>query len=335
MSRKFHTYEYLINELFNNNFIIHNIKDRYYYDDILDVTCKVCGIKHTKRTNYRINGECRNCEMKKLKSSEMEEKFKKIEGVISWEKEKSGYSILFKCSGCNLEKRKKYQSFKKSKLCKQCFCKKIAANRDKTELYNKFLATLKDNNIEYILENEYFSMKDLYDNIKYKCSSCNTYNSDKFYTVKRACGENKEYLCTKCSKDNKRKKSTYNLVKFYKNNPELSDKIGYLYFYDIKISDKIYTKIGITRNDVLSRTINTSKLYEVSNIRYIEDTNLNVSILERELKNKYKNFKILPDVKFSGYTECFTVPIDIEENMKVQRLSHNVSTTQVNGVGSG
>ena len=30
--------------------------------------------------------------------------------------------------------------------------------------------------------------------------------------------------------------------------------------------------------------------------------------------------KMYPEIKFEGYTECFTIPIDIKENMKVQRL---------------
>lgn len=50
-------------------------------------------------------------------------------------------------------------------------------------------------------------------------------------------------------------------------------------------------------------------------------TNLECALLEKTLKNKYRDNNSFLTEKFDGYTEFFDVDIVKKENLKVQRLS--------------
>ncbi len=85
----------------------------------------------------------------------------------------------------------------------------------------------------------------------------------------------------------------------------------------------------------MDRITKVSRLYQISDLKYIQKSNLECSELEKYYKNKYKEFKILPTVKFEGYTECFTVDIFTLENIEAQRLEIKSRTSKVNVDGSG
>ena len=312
---KIYSKDYILSIL-KNKFTIKNLKEEYTTKDKLELICNDCDIECTKNIGNKFNGECRNCNMKKSHYNKIDSEVKMYPEIISWKRGIAYTLVTFKCIICSKESEKMFGNFKKNKRCTNCVSREVANNRCQEENKNILINILNENNIEY----KPFEKQTIYNDIEVKCSECCKFHISKIYTVKNKCLNDGKFLCNECTLKRKQKTSTYNLVKFYKNNKELGDKTGFLYFYNININGVEACKMGITRNDVMSRVPKSSKIYEISNIRYIKDTNLNVAIRERELKNKYKEFKILPEIKFEGYTECFTIPIDIKENMKVQRL---------------
>lgn len=317
--------------ILKNKFTIINLKEEYTTKDTLELICHTCEIKFTKKIGNRLNKECRNCNMKKSKHEKLENKMKEFPEIISWRKGIAYTLVTFYCPECNEKSEKIFVNFKKNKICSKCASKEAADKLDRSKNIESIKILLESYNIRYKPFDKYTG----YDDIEVECSICNKFSMSKIYTIKNKCRRDGRFICKHCTLKRKQETSAYNMVKFYENNKELGQQIGYLYFYDIKVDGVVFCKMGITRNNILSRISKVSKIYDISNVRYIEDINLNVSTKERELKNKYKYFKITPEIKFEGYTECFTVFIDIEENMEVQRLSLNGSTTQANGVGSG
>lgn len=318
-----------------DKFIILNPQEIYLgIDSKIEVECKKCGSKYNKLINNLVTS-CRTCsnneryiEIEKNKLEKLKESFPEI---LSWKKHGQDYNIAFICNTCNKDSLKTFSKYEKIPICTSCSTSISSKKREKKRGDKHKRLTDKLN-----LLNEDFYIKEYKnsnDNIIIKCKSCGNIQHDKVYRVLTFERQNKNYLCRNCSLDNKLRLSAYNMVKFYENS-DLGNNIGYLYMYEVVMNDKKFFKLGITRNSILSRIRKISKIYEIKNIVFIADTNLNVAKLERSLKKKYQNYKIKPDKKFEGYTECFTIPILFEEKMEVQRLSHDGSTSQAYGDGS-
>lgn len=77
--------------------------------------------------------------------------------------------------------------------------------------------------------------------------------------------------------------------------------------YVIKIIGENCIKIGITERSIEDRFKRDKFNYEII---YIKNSDgLSISLLEEELKKKYKDKRYIPKEKFSGYTECYMISI--------------------------
>lgn len=321
----------------NNKFIIFEEKSVYNNNERINIECNKCKIKSSKTINNRLNSECRNCNMKKAVKDKQANKILNFPGVISYYINKSGNPIVsFICKKCNEKKEKVFTNFVNNNCCTNCATSASATKREnekgckKLRFYDNILCINSK-----LHENQEIELHDEYDDIILKCSQCETFNSDKLWRIGRFIRKKNDYICISCAKSNKLKFSTYNSVKFYNTYPELGNSIGYLYTLKIIINNNICYKIGITRNSVTDRICKISKMFETSDLKYVELSNLECAELEKHYKNKYKEFKILPTVKFDGYTECFTVDIFTFENIKAQRLEIKSRTSEANADGSG
>jgi hypothetical protein len=323
--------------LLNEKFNIIDEKSSYENRSKIKIECKICNIISTKTVHNKMNSECRNCNMKKSYKDNRDYKILNYPGVLSYYANDNNIVVVkFICETCNCEKEKLFPNFIKNKYCTNCIMTESSLKREK-EKGCKFLRF--ENNILSINseldKTQQITLTNEYDDINLKCSQCSTFETDKLWRISRFIRTQTNYTCVNCSKDNKLKFSTYNSVKFYKKYPDLGNENGYLYTYKIIVDGIISHKIGITRNNILDRIAKVSRLYQISDLKYIQTTNLECSELEKHYKNKYKEFKILPTVKFEGYTECFTIDIFTLENIEAQRLEIKSRTSEANADGSG
>lgn len=308
---------------------LENIKIKMQNFEIIQITdkqiiakCLSCDSISNKNINNP-NNKCRCCSNRKINSEKKERKnqklFKKYPSILSIiEIDKQYQMIEFTCSKCGKINTKNLWAFESSQICKHCNNSEASIKRNNSEISHKDRIENQIKNIssDFTIVN----FKDVNSNIKIKCNHCNSMKNDKIHRVLKFARVKKSYKCHKCVKDDKIKMSAYNLVKFYENNEHLANKLGYLYMYKMVCNNSEMYKIGITRNTIQGRIYKIKDIFKISDIVYIKDTNLNVAKLERKLKSKYKDFKIKPDIKFEGYSECFTIPILFKENMQVQRL---------------
>lgn len=328
--------KYFLNDIkkeLSSNFDILNAQEVYTgCESYVEVECKLCGTICKKLLRRNLSGGCRNCRMIEVKRKNKENKFIKLKedlikkhSIINISYE----NVIFHCSICKKESSKTLKGFTKNPICSSCSCKVATADRHKNNI-DRVKSVLDSFHEKYVLK-EYINS---YSKISIACNSCKKIEHTKLYRVNVLHRQNENFICRSCVQDRKKKTSAYNMVKFYENDERGSDQ-GYLYMYTILYNENEIYKIGITRNEVLDRVKPTNRLFDIKDIYFYEGTNLEVSKLEQTLKKKYKKCKPTITAKFDGWTECFNKPILLEEKMKVQRLSLDGSTTQVNGVGSG
>jgi len=317
---------YYLNDICSilEGFVILNPAEEYWgCKSFVKVQCKACNIVSNKKLNT-LTSKCRNCEMKKAKAKRVIAKFNEIvdsdSSIISIDGDTTNNArVLFICKSCNCKSSKLYNKFINNKICNTCAYVKSSKTREsrRESKLERFTSKLNKYNETYTIP-EYI---DEYSVIDIKCNQCDTFVTDKIYRVKRHMYDNHNFKCRECTQINKIQMSAYNLVNFYEEHTELGAKTGYLYMYTITVNGAQSFKLGITRNGVKNRIQKVRKLYDVTDVCFVSMSNLESAKCERLLKRKYSKYKIKPDKKFEGYTECFTVPVLLEEKMKVQRLS--------------
>ncbi len=82
-------------------------------------------------------------------------------------------------------------------------------------------------------------------------------------------------------------------------------KIGYLYFVKLRYNNILTFKIGITTK--YTNMFNNN--YEIVQSNFKKMNMLEASIIEYAYHKKYKQYRQFFSEKFSGYTECYRIPI--------------------------
>lgn len=78
-------------------------------------------------------------------------------------------------------------------------------------------------------------------------------------------------------------------------------------------TNELFYKIGKTFKEIKNRFSNKNLPYSYEILKVIEGGGVEISILERELHKKYKDFRYKPIEKFGGSYECYNLDLPIEE----------------------
>jgi|GEM_PF-6525744 len=118
-----------------------------------------------------------------------------------------------------------------------------------------------------------------------------------------------KYGCPKCGiiKRSKASVGTYNRVTAERNKKKWLDKNAIVYIIQCFNNEESFYKIGITTRSLRKRFRTKKEL--PYNYRIIDEvyTNLYEAIyIENKLHEKYKKYKYKPEIKFPGYSECFS-----------------------------
>ena len=121
----------------------------------------------------------------------------------------------------------------------------------------------------------------------------------------KPCNHLKGCGCPKCA----------NLINVYKKiDYEKLAKKAKLYIIRCWKGEESFYKIGKTKDAIESRFANTNiKPYEYEIVHFYEGDSGDIFDLEIQLHKKYHLFKQKPLYKFSGYTECYTMELPLEE----------------------
>ncbi len=92
-----------------------------------------------------------------------------------------------------------------------------------------------------------------------------------------------------------------------------SNKRGFIYIVEIGDEFERFIKIGITVQKNILRRFSGFK-YKITILDFIEDSLYNLVYKEREILEKFKNYKYVPKQYFKGRQECFN--LEICENLK-------------------
>lgn len=81
-----------------------------------------------------------------------------------------------------------------------------------------------------------------------------------------------------------------------------------LYFLKLSGNGEDFYKVGITVNK-LSKRLSSIRKYNKQVIKEVEMNLYDAYIKEQSIIKKFANFKYVPKIKISGYTECFSINI--------------------------
>lgn len=89
---------------------------------------------------------------------------------------------------------------------------------------------------------------------------------------------------------------------------------SFLYLLKFKNTKEEFYKIGLTLRSIKERFYGNS--YEIITMFKKRDSPENIFDIEKELHNKYKQYKYVPKFKFNGYTECYNLNLPINKIIK-------------------
>jgi hypothetical protein len=107
--------------------------------------------------------------------------------------------------------------------------------------------------------------------------------------------------CPLCS--NKLQNNTFICHDYFIRNPHMKNIPYKVYFLKFYGNDEKFYKIGVTKREIKKRIANIP--YNLVECKYEEMSFYEAYLLEKELKNKLKEFRYTPKIKFGGWTECF------------------------------
>jgi hypothetical protein len=110
----------------------------------------------------------------------------------------------------------------------------------------------------------------------------------------------------------KRGGSRESYIEFLKNNSSQANRICTLYFlkFTHKITNEEFYKVGITFKKISERFRDRLyKKYIIEECQVIKTTNLKAVLEEDDFLGKFSKYKYLPEVRFKGWTECFSKEI--------------------------
>jgi len=108
--------------------------------------------------------------------------------------------------------------------------------------------------------------------------------------------------CPECGKG---QNGIYNNIKKLRNKKEWLNKMTNIYIIQCNNDNEIFYKIGITNN--IKNRFNNSKMPYSYKVLELYKINLYEAVdMEKDLQNSQYNFSYIPNIKFNGWTECFS-----------------------------
>lgn len=101
------------------------------------------------------------------------------------------------------------------------------------------------------------------------------------------------------------KNGRYNLQTAEINKEEWQNKSAIVYIVHCENATEKFYKIGITTSSVRMRFA-MGMPYKIEERQITRCSLYDAILLEQELHQKAVQYKYIPEIKFSGYTECFT-----------------------------
>lgn len=133
------------------------------------------------------------------------------------------------------------------------------------------------------------------------------------FIKKPTCHLNRGQGCIECSKKTMGGYGGYNPKNAEKFKNDWSNKRGFIYIVEMGDEFERFIKIGITVQKNILRRFSGFK-YKITILDFIEDSLYNLVYKEREILEKFKNYKYVPKQYFKGHQECFN--LEICENLK-------------------
>ena len=106
-------------------------------------------------------------------------------------------------------------------------------------------------------------------------------------------------------------------INFLQSNQILASEQYNLYFLKFihKITNEQFYKVGKTKKEINDRfKIKQYSNYNIETCQVVKGTHLWVAEQEDKFINKYKSYQYIPNEKFGGHTECFSLEIEKEFN---------------------
>ena len=90
-----------------------------------------------------------------------------------------------------------------------------------------------------------------------------------------------------------------------------------IYLVRLSNEEEEFYKIGKTINSTSQRMSGKRMPYEVDIVHEYKDEIVKIYDLEIELHKLYKAYKYIPNIRFKGYTECYTLDLPIQEIINI------------------
>lgn len=119
--------------------------------------------------------------------------------------------------------------------------------------------------------------------------------------------------CPKCTHENS--VGGYS-AEFFKINSHMNNNICLLYLVKIERDDFSCYKIGITTKTINKRFAPVRKNYLISPVIDLKTTLINAFTLEQKIIWEFFDYRILPPMKFKGWTECFVFSAEEIKTLK-------------------
>lgn len=210
-------------------------------------------------------------------------------------------NIRIECKKCNKVLNQTIDAHLSGNGCYECGKKRSAKKHAMS--YEDFLFYSNENgNIDIDFTScGYTSLKH---SVELRC----TIHNEHFKQIAMYC-KNGMNGCPSC----KREKTSFLQKSFVKS---CKNKTALIYVLKIYNEKESFFKIGITNRSVKKRFNSRRTMPYNYEILFVKENKNNPECIfnaELNLLNKYNNFKYTPYKKFSGYTECFTLDLPVEE----------------------
>lgn len=182
-------------------------------------------------------------------------------------------------------------------LCKQCPREHHTARLTQEQFVNKANA----------IHNQFYS----YEKAKYTVSrasvtiTCPVHGDFEQW----AGGHLEGYGCRKCGDQRHGDYRPWYITTYFDRFPAKKDLPATLYL--LYNQEENFYKVGITTVNINDRIKYTGYSFEI--VDTVETTMYNAAVAEQQILQEYKSSRHYPKRKFGGYSECLTIPVDIQK----------------------
>lgn len=117
------------------------------------------------------------------------------------------------------------------------------------------------------------------------------------------------YGCRKCGDQRHGDYRPWYITTYFDRFPSKKDLPATLYL--LYNREENFYKVGITTVDINERIKYTRYSFEI--LDTVETTMYNAAVAEQQILQEYKSLRHYPKRKFGGYSECLSVPVDIQK----------------------